>query len=91
MSWVVFVGELGELRTVPSAIGERMVKLSWMARIKNGAKVSPGDKLAIVFWASGRTEHLVAPNGCSGSISASNRRIDFPNLRRAPSQWLIRL
>lgn len=91
MPALVFDSENRELRFVspwfaaqPSAANT----IAWS--VKNGSNVAGGDVIGTLSWDNGTQEPLIAPAGCSGTVEASNRRIDYALLDKRPAQWAIR-
>ena len=92
MSWVVYVPETRELRTITEALvagGRGMTSISWKVRV--GRRIGPNDHLADVHWASGPLSQLLAPDGCSGIIGAINRQLNTMTVANGASRLLLRL
>ncbi len=59
--------------------------------VKGGSRIRAGTLLGNIFWSDGTFEELKSPQGCSGEIAATNRRIRYERLHRPPAQIAFRL
>ena len=89
---VIYDSGSGELRSNPQGFARQADYVASIVWEKDqGARVAPGDPLAIVQWGRGEHETLYAPDGCSGRVCDLNRNILFEELEFAPSQYLARI
>lgn len=71
--------------------GVAAIRLNWKRGVGRGKAVAVGDVVATLFWADGTKEDIKAPGRCNGIVAATNRRIKYDLLNRAPAQWALRL
>lgn len=69
-----------ELRTVRfHYAGKNMTvsRISWEQGTRRGVAIAADQLLATIRWSTGASEEIRAPASCVGTISRTNRRIDY--------------
>ena len=60
-------------------------------QVKGGSRVRAGTLLAEIYWNDGTFEEMKCPQGCSGTLAATNRRIEYFQLPDLPPQFAYRM